>query len=401
VAASLEDPVAESTLPPDRARSLRKLAELMNTRHKRPFPVTEPLLQCFDVALTAEEADFLIKLGTEPCTLDTAAPLSTLPKTRFRAFFEGLVRKGFLWPQETREGREEFALAGIMLGWFEIYLWDGLETPEKQEFARRLDDLFKSYKKLNAFPWRSLINYRARRGEPHQSILTAAPPPEGGHGRTIPVGKTIDAGSMKVYPARTVEELIEKHGDGNRIAVGHCFCRQYHKMIGESCRFKHMPQSCISIGELSRYMVDYGTGRYLSKPEAIALVRELQAKGAVHQVFHKDEDVRNPEIAICNCCWDCCGVFGSYNRGIIPLNLHSYFEARIPDLSVCSGCGICAGYCPVQAISMTGDQCRIDAAKCIGCGQCEIQCPEKAVRLIANERAVFLPMRKKSDARIP
>ena len=389
-----------SALPPDRARSLRKLAELMNTRHKRPFPVTDPLLRCFDVALTPEETEFLIKLGTGPCTLDTAASLSALPADRFRAFFEGLVRKGFLWPQGTRDEREAFALAGIMLGWFEIYLSDGAETPEKREFARRLDDLFKSYKKMNTFPLRNLLNYKARRTEPHQSIVSAASRPERGAGRTIEVGKTIDAGLMKVYPAGTVEELIEKYGDGNRIAVGHCFCRQYHTMIGEPCRFNHPPHSCISIGDLSRYAVEYGTGRYLSKSEAIALVRELQAKGAVHQIFHKDEDVRNPEIAICNCCWDCCGVFSSYNRGIMPLNLHSYYEARIPDASACNGCGTCAGYCPVQAISMVNDRCRIDAAKCIGCGQCEIQCPEKAVHLVANERTVFLPMRKKSEARI-
>ena len=130
------------------------------------------------------------------------------------------------------------------------------------------------------------------------------------------------------------------------------------------------------------------------------MVRELQAKGAVHQVFHKDEDVNNPELAICNCCWDCCGVFGSYNRGILPLNLHSYYEAQLRDPSLCIGCATCVDFCPVHAIAMVEDKCKIDPATCIGCGQCEIHCPEEAISLNENERRVFLPLKKKSEARI-
>ena len=120
----------------------------------------------------------------------------------------------------------------------------------------------------------------------------------------------------------------------------------------------------------------------------------------VHQVFHQDEDIRKPEVAICNCCWDCCGVLGSYNRGIIPLNLHAFFEATLPETSACNGCGTCVDFCPVQAISMAEDISCIDSEKCIGCGQCEIQCSQEAIRMIAKERTVFLPLLKKSEARI-
>jgi ferredoxin len=156
----------------------------------------------------------------------------------------------------------------------------------------------------------------------------------------------------------------------------------------------------MAIGTLARYSVEHATGQYLAKSEALSLLRELQLKGAVHQVFHKGEDVNNPEVAICNCCWDCCGVFGSYNRGLLPLNLHSYYEARLPDPSRCNACETCVGYCPVQAITMANDQCVIGSSKCIGCGQCEIHCPEQAIQLIANDRTVFLPLKEKSEVRI-
>jgi ferredoxin len=382
--------LSASSISPKRAESLRKLAALMNTRHKNPFPVTGQLLSCYDIALTSEEIDFLLKMGTEPYSYEKAASMCSLPGDEFRIFFEALIGKGFIWPHDTPDGAELF----------EVFLSGGEETPEKREFARRMDALLKSLGKMNYFPIRGITNYRIRKAKPFQSILAPGSAPDRGKGRTISVGKSIETGPARVYPAKTVEELIERQVDGGNIAVVHCFCRQYHKMIEQPCRFELPPQSCIAIGSLSRYAIKHGKARSISKSEAISLVRELQAKGAVHQVFHKDEDVNNPELAICNCCWDCCGVFGSYNRGIIPLNFQSYFEARLPDLSRCSGCATCVDFCPVQAISIVNDKCLIDSGKCIGCGQCELHCPEEAIHMIANERKVFLPLKKKPEARI-
>ncbi|MBN2319637.1 MAG: 4Fe-4S binding protein [Acidobacteria bacterium] len=393
--------MASSTPSKEREKRLKKLAVLMNTRHQNPFPLSEELLSCLDIVLTPEEVDFLIEMGTDPYTYHQASSRSAVPDDRFQDFFEGILRKGYAWPHNTQDEAQWYKLPGFMLGAFEVFLADGRETPEKREFARRLDALLQSFGKLNKFPTRNFFNAQVRKSRPQQSILIPGSAPSiEDKGKTIAVGKDIDAEPARVYPARTVECLIEKHGDGSSIAVIHCFCRQYHKMVDIACRFDHPPQSCIAIGSLAGFAVRHGTGRYLSKAEAMDLVKELQSKGAVHQVFHQDEDIGNPEIAICNCCWDCCGVLGSYNRGIIPLNLHAFFEAQLPDESLCNGCAICADYCPVQAISIEDELCRIDREKCIGCGQCELQCSQEAIRMVENERTVFLPLVKKSEARI-
>jgi ferredoxin len=381
-----------------RIKKLRQLAGLMNTRHQNPFPVNGELLGCFDVALSDEEVDFLLAMGTEPYTYEQAASKSNSPA--FPEFFERLARKGLAWPQGTKEGRKLFALPGIMLGWFEVYLSDGEETPEKREFSRRLDALLQSFGRFNTFPLRTFYNNSVKSSKPHQSILAPSSSTVLREGRTIKVGKSVVVEPAKIFPSRTIEALIEKQGDDGNIAVLHCFCRQYHKMIDEPCRFEHPPQSCLAIGILGRHAVEHGIGQALTKSEAISLIRELQSKGAVHQVFYQGENTNNPEIAICNCCWDCCGVFGSYNRGLVPLNLYVYFEARLEDPSLCNGCETCVGYCPVQAITMVNSLASIDSQKCIGCGQCEIQCPEQALQLAANERTVFLPLNKKSEARI-
>jgi len=393
--------ITTSTIPKEREKKLKKLAQLMNTRHENPYPVAEPLLSCLDHVLTSEEVDFLILMGTEPYTFEMAASRSSLPEERFPGFFETIIRKGYVWPHDTPDDTEWYRLPGFMLGAFEVYLADGEETPEKKEFARRLDTLLQSFKKFNTLPLRGYFNSQVRHSSPHQSIIVPGNTDRKEDGeKRIAVGKTISAEPATVFPSKSVEALIEKYGDGNKIAVIHCFCRQYHKMMNEACRFEHPPQSCIAIGSLARFAVQYGTGRYLAKSEAIDLVRELQSKGAVHQVFHQDEDIHNPEVAICNCCWDCCGVLGSYSRGIIPLNLHAFYEAALPDASLCTGCGTCEDFCPVQAISIEEDVCRIDGERCIGCGQCEIQCSQEAVRMVENERTVFLPLIKQSQARI-
>ncbi len=387
----------KTKMSPEREKTLRNLIGMMNTRHRHPFPITKPLLECFDVALTREEAEFLVLLGTRPFTRAEAAALSRLAPGEFDRLFDGLIRKGPISPQHT-DGEEVFSLAGIMLGWFEIYLCDGQMTPEKREFSRRLDELFKSWGRLNVFPLRILLSRMYKKDpRPAQSVLAAR---ENTSARTISVAETVPVEPMKIYPGKTVEELIAKHGTAGNIAVIHCFCRQYHKMIDEPCRFDLPPQSCMVIGPMSEHAVKYGAGRLLSKDEATDLVRSLERKGVVHQVFHENEDVNQPEVAICNCCWDCCGVLGSYSRAIMPLRLRSYFEAQVSEASLCNACSTCVDFCPVEAVTLVDNKASIDSRKCIGCGQCELQCPESAIRLLPKPRDVFLPLPKRSRARI-
>jgi ferredoxin len=287
-----------------------------------------------------------------------------------------------------------------MLGWFEAILSDGQETPEKKEFARRLDKLFNSWGKMNFFPFRNLLNLKERRSKPRQSIIEYEAAAELPGKATIAINETLKTRGPTVYAPRSVLELIDKYGDENKIALMHCFCRQYHKMTAEPCRFDLPAESCIVIGKYAEQSVDYGGGRYISKDEALEIINSVREKGAIHQAFHDEEDTNQPEIAICNCCWDCCGVLGSYSRGIMPLNFKSYFLAEISDESLCNGCGVCEDHCPLQAITVRGETVQIAAKKCIGCGQCEFQCPEDVIAMIRKEREVMLPLTKRSEARI-
>ena len=137
--------MAKIAMSKEREKNLRKLAKLMNTRHQLPFPINKPLLELFDLAITPPEVDFLIRMGTEPHSYKEAASLSNLPDDSFRSFFESIIRKGFIWVEPKPGEEDQFFLPGIMVGWVEMYLADGSESPEKQEFAQRLDNFIPDF----------------------------------------------------------------------------------------------------------------------------------------------------------------------------------------------------------------------------------------------------------------
>jgi len=146
---------------------------------------------------------------------------------------------------------------------------------------------------------------------------------------------------------------------------------------------------------------EYGYGRRISKKDAMEVLKAVREKGAVHSVIHERDDIRLPVLAICNCCWDCCGILKPYNMGAVPLMYKSHFTARIRDGADCKGCGLCERYCPTTAITLNKDkQAVLNDDKCIGCGQCAFQCRQNNIELYPNERTVFLPSLKKSEIRI-
>ncbi len=385
----------------ERVERLRALAHQMNKQNTSSIPVTQALLECFDVVITPEENEFLLKIGTDPLNYRQIFSFSGLPEESFRSFLKTLCEKGLLWARYTEEGEELYVLPAILLGWFEVFLSDGADTPQKREFAHRVDALFKSWGNFNVFPVKGLWNYHTqKKSRSHRRVVIPQETDDNVGTVQIEVHQQIKTPETRIYPAQSVYELIEKYGDKNQIAVVHCFCRQWRKFIGEPCRFKHGDESCIVLGGFTRYAVNYGIARYIEKEEALAIIIDVQKKGAVHQVYHEREDLDLPEIAICNCCWDCCGVIGSYSRGLIPMRVRSYYVAQIANDHLCTGCGTCVKFCPVRAVSVVNKKAKIDPAKCMGCGQCELQCPEGVIILLYNEREVALSLVKKAEARV-
>ena len=389
-------------MTPNRKQKLKRLAGLMKAQNQSTLPVTAPLLDLLDWAITPRETDFLLTMGTAPITYAQALQCAPAGVVDFDAFFDALLRKGILWPVDFDSEATSYELAPMLVGWFELQLCGGEETAEKQEFARRLENGFQSWKKFNVFPFRFLQNrFFLRRDSAGQRIATYTPSATSRKSRTVTVQRTLTPSLDRIYPAGDVRDLIVRCSGENDIALMHCFCRQWRKMVDDPCRFHYPPESCLTIGAITAFIVRYGFGRFVSREEALAVIERTRQAGAVHTVFYEKDDMRRPEIGICNCCPDCCGLLGSYNRGVFPLKFKSTFRATTADIDRCTGCGECAVYCPVQAIAISADRPVIQQKQCIGCGQCTYRCPETIFRLEPDERFVKLPMKKITAARYP
>ena len=195
-------------------------------------------------------------------------------------------------------------------------------------------------------------------------------------------------------------ELIEEYGDKKAIYAFPCVCRHGNKLIGSKCNFDMPKESCIAFGPEARAWAEWGYGRYISKEEAIDILKEVRDKGAVHSVIHERDDQNLPAAAICNCCWDCCGILKPYNSGSVALMYKASYKACLKEDADCKGCGNCEKYCPTTAMRLKDKKATLNDDLCIGCGQCAFQCRQNNIELYPNERMVFLPLLKKSEARV-
>ena len=166
----------------------------------------------------------------------------------------------------------------------------------------------------------------------------------------------------------------------------------------------------VTTDEELAYLLRMGTELYdydkavkasnMSNAKFQSFFETIKRKGAVHSVIHERDDYRLPVMAICNCCWDCCGILKPYNMGAVALKYKAFYTARIMDDADCKGCRNCEKYCPTTAIRLVDKQATLNSDKCIGCGQCAFQCRQNNIELYPNERVVFLPILKTSEARV-
>jgi len=354
-----------------------------------------------DYTLTGEELDFLLGMGTGSYTLAQAAGLPGSPAERFPAFLDTLVAKGFVHRRMHEEAEDEYQLHPIVVGWFEWQLLFGNKSPDMKEHSRRAIELFRYAGRLNFFPLRNIQNLVQRRFiKPNQRIGAIISPAEEGKRARIKVDAPVGAADSRVYPTKGVMALIDEFGKNNRIALAPCICREMRRAADDPCRFNFPYESCMTIGNFARTLVAYDYGRFISREEALEVIQNLRDKGTIHTIYHERDDLHLEEIAICNCCWDCCGLYGGYNRGQISVKFQSSCYAQIKDGAECKGCEKCVKHCPKNAISIVEKKAVIEKKSCIGCGQCAHQCPKNLITLIQEDREVFLPLKKKKAVRL-
>jgi ferredoxin len=386
----------------NKKRDLRKLIMLMNKQNNKFFPPIDALLKTMDFVLTREDLSLLLRLGTDIYSYEQAAAASGIDPGKFKPLFESLKQKGFIGIKYTGADEERYSLHPIIVGWFEAQVSYLIGKPDEKEFARRWMEFVEAGRRYNFFPLRNIMNLTIRTAPVTNQSVGLVHETKDAKGKSIiNINHTINVPDSKIYPTSSVNDLILEYGTKSVIGQLTCMCRRVTLNIDDPCRLK-IPDDggCFGFGNMIKPAIKYGYARQISKEEAFDVLQKVRDKGAIHTVFHEKDDAGLPQIGICNCCWDCCGILRSYNMGSMPLRYSSFYMAKIADSTKCTGCKKCEKYCPTAAISIVDKKVLIDEKKCIGCGQCVHQCAFSVVELIEDKRKAFLPMLKKSEARI-
>ena len=203
--------------------------------------------------------------------------------------------------------------------------------------------------------------------------------------RTIPVSRSIHP-QHNVSTFDEVTALLQQAEDP--FVIIECICRKKKSMEGKSCEVTDRKETCLAIGSIARTVLQSGTGREITRDEALTIIEQNQKQGLVLQPSNTEK-----AEFICSCCGCCCGMLAVHK--IIPKPLDfwaSNFQAEV-DRATCVGCGSCEEWCQVGAVSVSesSQKAAVDLNRCIGCGVCVSNCPTESISLLKKPTEVRPP----------
>jgi len=196
--------------------------------------------------------------------------------------------------------------------------------------------------------------------------------------RVIPINVSLEP-SSQVLISDDVRNFINQ---ARNIAVTKCSCRAIDGACGQPV------EVCIQLDRAADYAIERGTGRKLSRAEALAMLEMCEEQGLVHVAENK----QGLGHVICNCCSDCCINWTALRTGVGKFASPSRFRAVI-DSERCNGCEKCVDRCIFDAMEMMvdGTFALVDEDKCMGCGICRGACDVEAISMRVVRPQEFVP----------
>jgi Na+-translocating ferredoxin:NAD+ oxidoreductase RNF subunit RnfB len=365
-----------------------------------PFPVNDTTISILKnvVGDNEDELDFIYAFREKASqTMEQMKGSIEFSEEKIDQLATSLALKGLIFNQPNSAGVMIYRLLPLMtVGLMEYKFMGELKWDEEEKqlaglFQKLMDDVRDQIQDNydNLVPM-------LEKAPPVDRTVPARTMEDGNAVRVIPLDRDVEVPEEFVLPSQSVDEIIDKFDE---IAVGHCFCRQRRKILGEPCATDAPVINCFTFGKSARHTVAQGFARMVSKEEARTIMQEAEEAGLVHKAFHPGSNVSRPETSICNCCKDCCDTLHLWRDGAFPLINSTYFLSVI-DQDECTGCGICVERCPTDAIQLNDEgKAERQESYCFGCGICARFCPEEAISLKEGLRKVtILPPRLRQTA---
>ena len=203
--------------------------------------------------------------------------------------------------------------------------------------------------------------------------------------RTIPVSKSIHP-QHNVSTFDEVTTLLRQAEDP--FVIIECICRKKKSIEGKTCDVTDRKETCLAIGSIAQTVLQSGTGREITRDEALSIIEQNQKQGLILQPSNTEK-----AEFICSCCGCCCGMLDVHKNIPKPLEFWaSNFQAFV-DTNTCDGCGTCQEWCQVGAVSVSENkqQAVVDLNRCLGCGVCVSNCPTESISLLKKPIEVKPP----------
>lgn len=231
----------------------------------------------------------------------------------------------------------------------------------------------------------------------------------------MPCDKSVVPDS-EILPFDDVEKIIKSK---NLLAIAPCYCRytatlkagvtdapsfedfatgqfeDYFSPVFAEAGNVARVETCLMMGTEAEYWMKRGWAREITQEQAIGYMKRSAEDGYILQSsFGKNTET------ICSCHCTSCGIISFWNAAggaaatgsAQGFNQISHYRLEL-DADACAKCGICMNRCPVQAITMDGEDGLPQMNDmCFRCGQCAYVCPQSARKLVQRPEEEILEL---------
>ncbi len=292
----------------------------------------------------------VVLAASPPATVQELSAKTGVAAAKIETMVESLFRKGVLFKSKKPDGIRYYRVRQV------VQLHDA--TAVMNDPPPRMLELWKEYMRTE---WEDQIKVF-----------------ETPFVRVVPINVSIEPNSQ-ILVFDDVRSLIDR---AQNIAVVKCSCRAVDGACG-------LPvEVCMQLDRAADYSLERGTGRKLSREEALRMLEKCEEDGLVHGAENK----QGVGHVICNCCRDCCMNWPSVKAGLVgKFAAPSRFRAVV-DPATCNGCELCLDRCFFDAMQMAeGDVAAVDEQKCMGCGVCRAACMLDAISMQVVRPENFIP----------
>ena len=295
-------------------------------------------------------------IGLEPICTDEQAQIAILMKKRIPRTMADMVKL-----TGKDEAYLEKQLAEMSFNGLIEYNWENPQhekqwvlpmfVPGSAEFSNMNAKVLEEHPEMGRF-------FERMSRIPLEKVTPMVPPGGAGIGmHVIPVEQAIEL-ENNTASVEHISHWLDKY-DG-KYAASPCSCRRSRKTYDEGCADD--PEGwCIAVGDMADYVVETGKGgRYITREEALEILRKGEENGFVHQITNIDG--ADKIFAICNCNVNVCYALRTSQLFNTPNMSRSAYVAHV-ETENCVACGRCVEHCPAGALKLGQKLCKKDGSQ--------------------------------------